>query len=137
MPQVVDERARSSAPREDVWRLVADAASWSDWGPWTSAEVLREGTPPPAGLHAVKRLKTFPTTVVEQVTVFEPPARLGYELRSGLPLRAYHAEIALSDARDGHGTEIRWRAEFRPKLPGTGRFYRRMLSRFTARAAER
>jgi len=136
VPQSVDERGHSSAPRERVWRLVADAGGWSDWGPWTSAEVLREGTPPPGGLHAVKRLKTFPTTVVEEVTVFDPPTRLGYEMRSGLPLRGYQAEITLSDAGDG-GTDIRWHTEFEPKLPGTGGLYRRVLSRFTARAVER
>jgi uncharacterized protein YndB with AHSA1/START domain len=142
VPQVVDESARSSAPPEAVWRLVADPLTWSDWGPWSEAEVLREGTPPPGGLHTVKRLKTFPSTVTEEVTIFEPPARLGYELRSGLPLKGYQASITLTPANGG--TDIRWHAEFEPKLPGTGGLYRRVLSRFTAdtvkrlaRAAER
>ena len=32
----------------------------------------------------------------EEVTIFEPPARFGYKLLSGLSLRDYHAKIPLS-----------------------------------------
>jgi hypothetical protein len=134
--QAVDEHAHSNAPREAVWRLVADTLTWPDWGAWSRAEVLREGTPPPGGLHAIKRLKLFPTTVVEEVTVFDPPNRLGYELRSGLPLRGYRAEIVLTDAPSG-GTDIRWSGRFEAKLPGSGPLHRRLLARFTADTVER
>ena len=136
MPQTVDEGAHSRAPREAVWALVADPLGWTDWGPWSRAEVLREGVPPPGGLHAVKRLKTYTATVVEEVTLFDPPARLHYEMRSGLPLRGYRAEISLDEA-DGGGTDIRWATQFEPKLPGAGALYRSILSRFTAGAVER
>ena len=115
---------------------MADTTTWSDWGAWSSAELLREGDPPPGGVHSIKKLKAFPaTTTVEEVTVFEPQRRLGYELRSGMPLRGYRAEITLAPA-DG-GTEIRWRSEFEPKVPGTGGFYRAVLSRFMADAVKR
>ena len=30
----VEARAGTSAPPETVWALLADAQSWSDWGPW-------------------------------------------------------------------------------------------------------
>jgi uncharacterized protein YndB with AHSA1/START domain len=136
VPQVIDERAHSSASPEAVWELLANAKSWSDWGAWSSAELEREGTPPPGGVHAIKRVKKFPTTTVEEVTVFEPPARLGYEMRSGLPLRGYRGEVTLTPG-DGGGTEIRWRSEFAPKIPGTGGLYRRALSRFIADTAKR
>jgi len=118
-----------------VWALLADATTWSDWGDWSSAELLREGTPPPGGVHAVKRMKRFPTVTVEEVTVFEPPHRLGYELRSGLPLRDYRGEVTLTPA-DG-GTQIRWRNEFDSKIPGTGALFRRGLSKFIADTAKR
>jgi uncharacterized protein YndB with AHSA1/START domain len=134
--QSVDVSARSSAPPEAVWHLLADATTWSDWGDWSSAELVREGTPPPGGVHAVKRLKKFPTVSVEEVTVFEPPRRLGYELRSGLPLRGYRGEVTLTPT-DGGGTEIRWRNDFEPKLPGTGGLFRRILSTFIADTAKR
>ncbi len=135
--KVVDQSAHSSASPETIWPLVADTTTWSDWGAWSSAELLREGEPPPGGVHSVKRLKARPaTTTVEEVTVFEPPHRLGYELRSGLPLRAYQAEVTLTPAGGG-GTDIRWRSEFEPKIPGTGGLYRAILSRFMADAVNR
>jgi uncharacterized protein YndB with AHSA1/START domain len=135
VPQRVDERAHSSAPREAVWELVADPVKWAEWGPWSRVELLREGTPPPGGVHALKRMRSFPTTVTEEVTLVEPPARLVYEMRAGLPLRGYSGEITLSEASGG--TDIRWRTSFEPKLPGTGGLFQRILSGFTKRAADR
>ena len=134
--QVVVESTRSTASAAAIWALLADTTTWSDWGKWSEAELVREGTPPPGGIHSVKRLKSFPVTTVEEVTVFEPERRLGYELRKGMPLRDYRAEVTLTPA-DGGGTEIRWRSEFEPKVPGTGGLYRRTLSKFMADAVRR
>ena len=134
--QVVDEHAHSSAPPEAVWRLASDSRTWSEWGAWSKAEILREGSPPPNGVHTVRRLTSFPrVVVVEEITLLDEPRRLVYELRSGLPLRAYRGEITLREA--GGVTQVRWRSEFEPKIPGTGGFYRRVLASFTAAAVAR
>ena len=133
--QVVDESTRTSASPAQIWPLLADTTTWSDWGKWSSAELLREGTPAPGGVHSMKRLKSFPVTTVEEVTVFEPERRLGYELRKGMPLKGYRAEVTLTPT-DG-GTEIRWHSEFEPKIPGTGALYQRTLSSFMADAVKR
>ena len=141
--QVVEARAHSSAPREQVWERVADARGWSSWGAWRSAELEREGTPPPGGLGAVKALTSEtrgltgrPIVSREEVTAFEPPSRFGYKLLSGLPLRDYNAAITLTEAPGG-GTDITWRSQFEAKVPGTGGIFRRALQRFTQDAAER
>lgn len=70
----------------------------------------------------------------EEVTVFEPPSVLGYKLLSGLPLRDHEARISLFD--DGEQTAIHWRAEFNPKVPGTGGLLRRELGKVIAELAE-
>src|SRR5687768_5422684 len=103
---VIDARARSNAPREAVWSLLANGCSWSEWGPWQKAELEREGTPLPDGVGAIRRLLRRQVLTRERVTAFEPGTRLGYELLSGLPLRGYHCEVTLSEA-DG-GTEVHW-----------------------------
>ena len=108
---VLEARATSRASRDAVWRLVADITTWQDWGGWSSTTREREGTPAPDGVGAVRRLRRFPTTSVEEVTAFEPPARLEYKLLKGLPLRNYVGTVTLADAPDG-GTEITWRSEF-------------------------
>jgi hypothetical protein len=137
----VEARARSEADRERVWEVLADVPRWSEWGPWTTTELDREGTPAPGGVGAVRLLKRFPMTLREQLTVYEPPERMAYELLSGLPLRDYRAEVKL--AADGDGTEVHWRSEFEA-LPGVGELFRWQLQRAfedivsrLARAAER
>ena len=121
--QVIEAQAHSNAPREAVWRLVADARGWSRWGAWSGTKLEREGTPPPGGVGAIKVLTSEtrrPVVSREEVTVFEPPSRFGYKLlSSGLPLRDYDASITLDEATGG-GTDITWRSQFDPKIPLTG-----------------
>jgi len=105
----------------------------------TTAAVLGLFVPTPGGVGAIKSLTSEtrrPVVSVEEVTVFEPPARLGYKLLSGLPLRNYEAEIALTEAPGG-GTDITWRSQFDPKFPLTGGLFRRALQKFTDDAARR
>jgi hypothetical protein len=134
---VIDAHARSRAPREAVWGLIADGRSWSDWGPWQKAELDQEGTPPPPdGVGAIRRLVRRPVVTIERVTAFEPPRLLRYEMLSGLPLRDYEGTITLTE-NDG-ATEIHWHTEFDgAKLPGTASLFRRMLDGFVADVAER
>jgi uncharacterized protein YndB with AHSA1/START domain len=134
--QVIEGRARSQADRETVWRVVADAPGWSRWGAWQKAELEREGDPPPGGVGAIKALTRRPVVSREEVTVFEPPSRLGYRLLSGLPLRDYEATIVLTDAPGG-GTDIVWRSQFEPKVPLTGGLFRRSLGGFIQDTADR
>ncbi len=139
--QTIDVRRRSAAGRDAVWRVLADGATWSEWGPWTESSLEREGEPPPDGVGAVRRLlaeRRFlgrPVVNREEVTVFDPPNDFGYTMLAGLPLRDYQARVRLSD--DGEGTEIHWHVEFDPKLPGTGVLFRRGLEEVIADVAER
>ena len=135
----VEATAHAAAPREAVWALVADATGWPRWGAWREVTIEREGTPPPAGLGTIKALTSEtrrPVVAREEVTTFEPPARLGYKLLSGLPLRNYEAAITLAEAPGG-GTDITWRSQFDPRYPLTGGLFRRALQKFTQDAAER
>ena len=138
--KVIEASATSQASREAVWRLVADITTWQDWGGWSSTTREREGDPPPDGVGALRKLKRFPVTNVEEVTIFEPSTRLGYRLVKGLPLRNYNAEVKLADAPEG-GTRITWRAEFDTTwVPGISRGLERFFPTVVdalARAAEK
>ena len=127
--QEIDVSARSSAPPERVWQLLADARTWERWAPFDDSAV-EEGE----GLGELRRFRTGRRTTRERVTGFEPPRRFGYELVSGLPIRDYSAEVTLEP--DGDGTAIRWHSRFKPKLPGTGALVRRALQRFIEQTAE-
>jgi hypothetical protein len=134
--EFIEAHAHSAADRDAVWRLVADAPGWSRWGAWQKAELERPGEPAPGGVGAVKALTRRPVVSREEVTAFEPPARFGYRLLSGLPLRGYESVITLAEGPGG-GTDITWRSQFEPRIPGTGGLFRRMLQRFIADTAER
>jgi hypothetical protein len=137
--QVAEATAHSEAPRDAVWRVVADAAGWSRWGAWKSAEIEREGDPPPGGLGSIKVMVSERRPAVtsrEEVTEFEPPSRFRYRLLSGMPLRDYEGTITLAESPGG-GTDITWRSQFEPKIPLTGWFFRAVLQRFIADTARR
>ncbi len=124
--QLAVER-RSTAPREAVWRVLADLTNWRTWGPWHETSLLREGRPEPNGPGALRRMCSGRYTLTEEVVALDAPERFSYELRSGLPLRDYHADVLLSE--DGSGTRIRWQASFSATIPGTGWLARRRLQR--------
>ena len=110
---------------------------WHEWGPWSKTGFQREGDPPPGGLGAIRALKMPGTTLHEEIVDYEPVKRMAYELRSGLPVRDYRAEVVLRPASDG-GTEISWSAEFGGgKVPGSGGAMRLMLGRAIPDIAER
>jgi uncharacterized protein YndB with AHSA1/START domain len=126
----IDVRARSAAPPEQVWALLADAGSWTSWAGFDEAAVV-EGD----GLGEVRRIRSGRVESRERVIGFEPPGRFAYELLSGLPIRDYRAEVTLTPGTDG-GTEIRWHSTFRPKVPGIGWLMLPRLRQFIARTAE-
>jgi uncharacterized protein YndB with AHSA1/START domain len=131
--------ARSAAPPESVFDLLADAPSWPRWaGPViASSSWEREGDPAPGGVGAIRKLGRWPKFGREQIVASEPPSHHAYTMLSGNPVRNYRADVSLTP--DGNGTLITWSATFEPSIPGTGRllegFYRRLIGSFARRLA--
>jgi uncharacterized protein YndB with AHSA1/START domain len=131
--------ARSSAPPERVFALLADATSWPRWagpviahGSWE-----RQGDPPPGGVGAIRKLGRWPQFGREEIVAYEPPTHHAYTMLSGQPVRNYRADVRLTP--DGAGTLVTWGATFDPVVPGTGRLlsamYRRLIGSFARRVA--
>ena len=123
-------QTRAAAPMAVVWPLIAEAARWQDWSWLTRTVLVREGTPVPDGVGAVRRFTFGPGGSQEEVVAFEPPHHLGYVAVSGLPVRYYRADVELTEA-DG-ATTVQWRGRFDPLVPGTGAVLRVVLRRMTA-----
>jgi uncharacterized protein YndB with AHSA1/START domain len=126
----IEVQARSAAPPERVWALLADARSWTRWAGFDEAHV-EVGQ----GVGEVRRYRRGRVTGRDRVTNLEPPRRFAYEFLSGLPVRNYRADVTLTPASDA-GTHIRWRSRFAAKIPGTGWLLRRRLRGFLAELAE-
>jgi hypothetical protein len=116
-PRTYEVRGRSHAPPSVVWPLVAEATRWKDWSFLTRTFLLREGSPEPDGVGALRRFAVGPFGSCEEVVEFEPPTHLGYVARKGLPARSYRGDVVLQP--DGSGTAITWTGRVEPLVPGT------------------
>jgi hypothetical protein len=57
--KTIEAEATTPATRDEVWSLLEDAASWADWGSWSSVEVDGGG---PQGRDSCKRLARAAST---------------------------------------------------------------------------
>ena len=131
--------ARSDAPPETVFALLADGAGWSNWAgplaPKSSWE--REGSPDAGGVGAIRKVGAWPVFSREEIVEYDPPRHLAYTLLSGMPVKDYRADVELT--ADGAGTAIVWKGSFEAKIPGTGpvfrTFFRQIVGGFAKRLA--
>ena len=111
--------ARSAAPPEAVFAVVADGARWAEWLPFVPrSAVERAGDPPPDGVGSIRRFGLAGIGSREEITSYAPPHQLAYVAVSGLPVRSYRATVRFEPAAGG-GTDITWQGEL-DALPGTG-----------------
>ena len=129
--------ATSRATPDAVFAILADATGWKDWaGPFVRESFWeREGTPPPGGVGAVKRLGGKPVYSREETVDYDPPRHYAYRILSGPPVKAYRADVDLAPLAGG--TRIRWSFRFEPRVPGTGPLMRLFFGRMVAGFARR
>ena len=136
-----DVTARSAAPPEKVFALLADSAGWSEWaGPMVVRSWWeREGTPAPGGVGAIRRLGFGKLSSREEIVQYDAPRFLAYTWLTSFPVRDYRAEVRLTP--DGTGTRIEWSGTFRPAFPGGAtvmrRFFLSTVGGFARRLAAR
>ncbi len=129
--------ARTSAPVEEVWPLLAEARRWKEWSFLTRTDLEREGVPEPDGVGAVRRFSRMGIGSREEVLAWDPPNHLAYTIVSGFPVRNYRADITLES--EGSGTRIEWAGTYDEKWPGSaavlGALVPRMMQKFATGVA--
>jgi uncharacterized protein YndB with AHSA1/START domain len=126
--QHIDAQATTAAPPGDVYALLRDGATWPEWSPLGSFELMRPGDEGGESVGAVRVFRTGRVRSQERIVELVPAERLSYVLEQGLPLRDYRADIDLEPVADG--TRIHWHSSFHAKVPGTGPLYRWQLGKF-------
>ncbi len=124
---IVDVRKDSTAPVETIWRFLADVTTWVEWSSFDEASYAKEGEPAPHGVGAERAFRIGPFRSVDTVRSFDPPNRLAYGYSGPIPMKNYRAEVTLTPY--GSGTRIRWRAQFSPRIPLTGRLIQAVLGK--------
>jgi hypothetical protein len=130
--KTIEAVAATTASRQAVWALLADASAWASWGSWSHVEVEGRGA---QGLGSERVLVRRPFRTRERITEWEPGERLGYAVIGGLRVRGYHATVALEDGPDT-GTLIRWRSTYEHGGPLTALMLRVALRDACKRLAE-
>ncbi len=134
--QVIDRTATTRAAPAAVYALLADGATWPQWSPIGSFDLIEPGDGSPEGVGAVRLFTTGRVKSREGVVERRPGEVFSYVLESGVAVRDYLAVVTLTPV-DGGGTSIRWRSTFRPKVPGSGWIYRRQLGGFIGQTVAR
>jgi Polyketide cyclase / dehydrase and lipid transport len=111
----VEAEGVARAAPEVVWELVANAASYCEWGPWSASGYQSPGGQP-ADAGVIRWVRYGRTTTVEKVLESERGRRLVYTVVTGIPVRNYRAEVALTP--EGECAHIRWSASWDRTLPG-------------------
>jgi hypothetical protein len=132
--QVIDITTTTTAAPPAVYALLANGASWTAWSPIDGFALERQGAQEPEGIGAVRLFRNGRIEGRDTITELISDRRLGYTHVSRLPVEDYRATVELEP--DGSGTRIRWRASFRPVVPGMGPLLRVGLGRFLRRCAE-
>jgi hypothetical protein len=131
MPKTIDAEARTTASPEQVWALLADASTWSQWGAWSRVEVEGGG---PQQVGSIRRLRRWPYTLRERVTNLVPNERMDYELVEGMRIENYRATATIEAAPDG-GSIVRWHSEYDKAGPITGAILRSAIKDACSRVA--
>ncbi len=124
----VSHTVQIDATPEQVWRVIADHEGMAHWSGFSPVRLTRPGMRDANGLGAERDLQGPPGVglVREQVTGWRPLENLRYRVIGGSPFVCHQGEMQLRPR--GAQTELTWTIRFRPKLPGTGWLFRRIMA---------
>jgi uncharacterized protein YndB with AHSA1/START domain len=124
------------APPERVFELLADHAAYDRFRAIDGSELVSEGSPPPNGVGAMRRIRVGPLRFEEEITAYEPGSRLDYLIvRLNVPFDHQGGSIRLR-AEDG-GTQVDWTSTFRVPIPLIGGLTERVWVPILARGFRR
>jgi hypothetical protein len=124
--RTIEAAARTSGSRADIWSLLADASTWTQWGSWS--RVADSGG---QARYASSSMRHF---VSASGSPRLPTGRMAYEL-DGTHVPGYRAEVTLEEETHG-GTVVRWRLTYERSDPLTALVLRLPVSDACKRLAK-
>ena len=134
MVQTVSVYATTGTPADVVYDLLKDPATWTSWSPMDESGPVDPAPDDPNGVGSTRAFRNGRVRGLDRVVELIPGRRFGYVHLHGLPLRDYRGDVDLEPTSGG--TRIHWHVSFRPKVPGTGWFWRLGLRRFLQQMAD-
>ncbi|RSM48500.1 hypothetical protein DMB66_46215 [Actinoplanes sp. ATCC 53533] len=131
-----DVSAHTPVPPSTVYAMVRDVSRWAEWQSIESINAEDPQAQPGDLVGTVWVAHSHGATTRLQITELVPDRRLGYLSLTESIFRDYRAAFDLTPSDSG-GTDIRWHATFRPRVPGTGWILERYMRRTFAGVVNR
>lgn len=107
------------APIEKVFDMISDHANYKDFPGVKDSELVKKGKPHKNGVGAVREIDTGAVWFQEQITAYERPTRLDYQIvKSRPPIEHKGGSVKLEATADG--TAVNWTTTLRIKIPLIG-----------------
>jgi uncharacterized protein YndB with AHSA1/START domain len=106
-------------PAEPIFDLLADHANYDRFRGIHGSELIREGTPAPNGVGALRRIKVPPLSFDEEITAYDRPTRLDY-LIVKLNVPFHHDGGSITLTPESEATRVDWRSSFSVPTPLVG-----------------
>ena len=85
----VEAQGATRADPDGVWKLVANADMYPQWGPWDDGGYESGDSEGAHGVGSIQWFSTGRTKSVERIVEFEENRRLVYVVVRGIPVRNY------------------------------------------------
>ena len=108
---VIELRQHFESSMLVVFKAITNHSSMGQWLTGVRVKILREGTPHPNGVGAVRLVCRRVFAVMEEVVYWEEPTSMAYRILGDTPLRNHLGELRLSPANDG-GTNLHYKVQF-------------------------
>ncbi|MDO9485251.1 MAG: SRPBCC family protein [Actinomycetota bacterium] len=132
----ISASADSTASAEAVFSALASGATWPQWSAIKKFTLETPGVDSPEGVGAIRLWNSGLMATREQVVELQEPSKFAYTLLSSklVLVRDYRADVTITPTDTG--CTIVWSTVFRPKVPGTGWFWKLALSKLGASLAK-
>ncbi|RZS29460.1 polyketide cyclase/dehydrase/lipid transport protein [Herbihabitans rhizosphaerae] len=126
--QKLDVTTHTTADPGTVFALLRDGSTWPKWSNIDEFTLEEQGDGEPEGVGALRKFRNGRITGWDRTRELITDRRFGYDHVRGLPVKGYQGTVDIEP--DGERTKIHWVCTFRPRIPGTGWFWQRVLQKF-------
>lgn len=125
--QRISAHIRLGASIDQVWAVLNDQATMSQWIGFDPVEVTRTGFTDRNGIGSERSMQGPLGRVIEQVVGVEPKRSIRYRVIGGSPFEFHQGEVRLRPV--DKETEVTWTIRFRSRIPLMGRLWRVVMQR--------
>ncbi len=125
----VSATAQSTASAEAVFAVLASGETWPQWTPIKTYALHTPGADGGESVGAIRQWNSGIMMNLEQIVEMTAPTKFAYTLNESklVKVKDYRADIVVTPTATG--CTVTWNTQFRPKLVGTGWFWKLALSK--------